>query len=90
MSKTVKMNKDGLEADVHPDEVENYAYARWVKGGLEPDDKAEDKPELFDIYKLKDDGERSSRASKKGFTQEEADKFIAENDENTYELEPAE
>lgn len=30
MTKLVKMERDGLQADVHPDEVENYAAAGYV------------------------------------------------------------
>ena len=29
--KTVKMVRDGVEADVHPDEVENYKKAGYVE-----------------------------------------------------------
>lgn len=29
--KLVKMVRDGKSADVHPDEVENYAVGGWVK-----------------------------------------------------------
>ena len=97
MSKTVKMHRGKNEADVHPDEVENYTFGGWAKGAApradgdeSPSDDESDgdeKPELFSVYKLGEDGERGSRASKKGLTQDEADAYIAKNSDNEYEVE---
>ncbi len=87
MTDTVKMQRDGKDADVHPEEVRNYGLHGWrVVDVVEDKGKAEESEPLVSIYKLTD-GARGARASKANVTAEEAAAWIADHPGDEYEVE---
>jgi hypothetical protein len=79
---TVRMEKEGKFADVHKDEVDNYASFGWSKAT-----NRAAKNVLFDVYKVTE-GEESTRASKINMTKEAAEKWVAKRDD-TYNIKEA-